>query len=57
MLYMDVETFYRLNIVLKRSDLHFNIQEIEQLYPYERDIYMLIAREQQEEENKELNKK
>ena len=54
---MDLELYYRINIALKRSDLHFNIQEIEQMYPYERDFYMLIAKEQQEEEIKELNKK
>lgn len=57
MLYMDVETFYRVNVALKRSDLHFNIQEIEQMYPYERDIYMLIAKEQQEDEMKDIGKK
>lgn len=54
---MDVETFYRVNVTLKRSDLHFNIQEIEQMYPYERDIYMLVAKEQQEEEMKDIGKK
>lgn len=57
MLYMDVETFYRVNLMMKRSDLHFNIQEIEQMYPYERDLYLLIAKEAREEELKELNKK
>lgn len=54
---MDVETFYRVNLMMKRSDLHFNIQEIEQMYPYERDLYLLIAKEAREEELKELNKK
>lgn len=54
---MDLETYYRVNISLKRSDLHFNIQEIEQLYPYERELYMLIAKEMQEEEMKEMNKR
>lgn len=57
MLYMDVETFYRINVSLKRSDLHFNIQEIEKLYPYEREIYMLVAKEMAEAEQKEMNKK
>lgn len=54
MLYMDVETFYRINTSLKRSDLHFNIQEIEQLFPYERDFYMMISKEMIEEEKKQI---
>lgn len=54
---MDLETYYRINTTLKRSDLHFNIQEIEQLYPYERELYMLVAKEQIDEEEKELRKK
>jgi len=57
MLYMDLETYYKVNVTLKRSDLHFNIQEIEQLYPYERELYMLVAKEMQDEEMKELNKR
>lgn len=56
MLYMDVETYYTINTTLKRSDLHFNIQEIEQLYPYEREFYMLIAKKLAEDEKKELEK-
>lgn len=52
MLYMDVETYYRINTALKKSDLQFNIQEIEQLYPYEREFYMLIAKQLTEEQNK-----
>lgn len=54
---MDLEMYYRINMTLKRSDLHFNIQEIEQLYPYEREFYMLVAKDLQDEETKELNKK
>ena len=54
---MDLETYYRINMTLKRSDLHFNIQEIEQMYPYERELYILIAKELQDEELKEMNKK
>ena len=54
---MDLETYYRINMILKRSDLHFNIQEIEQMYPYERELYILIAKELQDEELKEMNKK
>ena len=50
---MDLETYYRINTTLKRSDLHFNIQEIEQLYPYEREFYMLVAKDLQDEETKE----
>ena len=53
---MDIELYYRLNTSLKRSDLHFNIQEIEQLYPYERDFYMMIAKEMVEEEKKEAER-
>lgn len=53
---MDVETYYTINTTLKRSDLHFNIQEIEQLYPYEREFYMLIAKKLAEDEKKELEK-
>ena len=53
MLYLDVETYYRMNVLLKRSDLHFNIQEIEQMYPYERYIYMMIYKEMREEEEEE----
>lgn len=49
---MDVETYYRINTALKKSDLQFNIQEIEQLYPYEREFYMLIAKQLTEEQNK-----
>ncbi len=54
MLYMDIETYYRVNTALKRSDLHFNIQEIEQLFPYERDFYMMISKEMIEEEKKQI---
>lgn len=53
---MDVETYYTINTALKRSDLHFNIQEIEQLYPYEREFYMLIAKKLAEDEKKEIEK-
>lgn len=44
-------------MTLKRSDLHFNIQEIEQLYPYERELYILIAKELQDEELKKMDEK
>ena len=51
---MDIETYYRVNTALKRSDLHFNIQEIEQMFPYERDFYMMISKEMIEEEKKQI---
>ena len=53
---MDVETYYKVNTALKRSDLHFSIQEIEQMFPYEREFYMLLAQQAAKEEKEELDK-
>ena len=52
MLYISLEDFYRINMQMKLN-LQFNIQEIEQLYPYERDFYILISKEMAEKEAKD----
>jgi len=42
--HIDLASFYRLNFELKNTnnDYPFTIQEIEDLYPFERDIYISL---------------
>ena len=55
MLYQDIGDWYKTTYLIKHK-LGFSIQELEKLYPYEREIYILLANEQIEKENKELEK-
>lgn len=52
MLYISFESFYENNQILK-SKFGYSIQEIESLFPYEREYYMLITKNELEKEEKE----
>jgi hypothetical protein len=49
MIYMDLENYYRLNFALLQYH-KYSLTEIENLIPWERDIYVMMLKNHLEEE-------
>lgn len=52
----DLTNYLKTNVILKRK-FNFNLNEIENLIPWERDIYIDIIKQQIEEENEKNGNK
>ena len=52
-LYIDLESYYRLNFTLMH-DHKFSISEIEEFMPWERDVYLILLREWIKEEKQRI---
>jgi len=50
MVYMDLEYYYRLNFALMQHH-KYSLTEIENMMPWERDIYVTLLQNYIEEEN------
>lgn len=54
-LYNSVENYFRLNFSLKKYH-KFSLTEIEEMIPWERDVYVTLIREWIEEEKQRNNR-
>ena len=50
MSYMDLESYYKINFSLMQYH-KYSLSEIENLIPFERDIYLALLQQHIEEEN------
>lgn len=50
---MDLINYYKLNFALKQHH-HWNIDEIESMIPWEREIYITLLEQWIEEENERI---
>lgn len=55
MLYTNLRVFYETVHVL-HTYLNYSIEDIYKMYPYERDLYMLMYKNDKEKERAELEK-
>ena len=56
MLYTNVRVYYETTHIL-HTYLNYSIEDIENMYPYEREIYMLLFKNDKEREKRELERK
>ena len=54
--YMDLSGYYNLNFSLSKHH-GYSLTEIENLYPYERDIYVTLLMNFIKEQQEEMNRK
>lgn len=52
-LYIDLESYYRINFSLLH-DHEFSLMEIEEMMPWERDVYLILLREWIKEEKQRM---
>lgn len=52
-LYLDLENYYKLNFSLMH-DHKFSLASIEDMIPWERDVYMILLKQWLEEEKKRI---
>jgi len=55
MAHMELESYYRINFALMQFH-KYSLIEIENLIPWERDIYLALLRQHIEEENEKAKK-
>lgn len=55
MLYTSLQLFYETSYVL-HTRLKFSLEDILAMYPYERDIYLLMYKNEKEEEQRQLER-
>ena len=53
MLYTNIPTFYE-TVHIMHTYMNYSIEDINNMYPYEREIYMLLYKNDKEKEKKEL---
>jgi hypothetical protein len=52
---MDLENYYKLNFNLFHEH-KFSLESVEEMIPWERDVYMILLKQWIEEENQRLEK-
>lgn len=55
-LYNNTENYFRLNFAMKKHH-NFSLTEIEDMLPWERDVYVSLIKEWVEEEKQRMSKK
>ena len=54
-LYIDLESYYRINFALAH-DHHFSLDVVNDLLPWERDVYLILLKEWIKEEKERMEK-
>ena len=53
MLYTNIQAFYE-TVHIMHTYMNYSIEDINNMYPYEREIFMLMYKNDKEKERKEL---
>lgn len=56
MLYTNLQVYYE-TVHVMHTYMKYSIEDINQMYPYEREIFMLMYKNDKEKEKKELEAK
>ena len=56
MLYTNIQVYYEM-IHIMHTYMNYSIEDINNMYPYEREIYMLLYKNDKEKERKELEQR
>ena len=56
MLYTNIQVYYE-TVHVMHTYMNYTIEDINNMYPYEREIFMLMYKNDKEKEKKELEKR